>query len=580
MDFPREIDLYDWTEYAIFRVLTNKPFPSPRVWDNAGTMGFTGGNYRKDKFFDKEIFTYVITSNTRDKYGGEIRRKNTLNVDGYIRKADGHAHTFFENKISTCHLNFENFLVAQKISFEFDYQQLRDTIREIYYLVRIGTPSIDTGYIAPTGALKYNEYPSYDESKWIKLNKAFASELNNKNHIGVDFIYENVSSIFSCSIDKLSQISKGLNNELWFTDMFNFSFRERFLKNIYSLDEEEVTNNSNNKEAKVEIIKSGEIEVVNADIQETQKRNSTLDDLYKNDNQNKLKFIPSEAKIPIGFKSFGDKIKDLEFALQNPSISFRSFLIDCEYIKDGNWIEETLYCKAFDEGLYCQLIREYHRYSIAELNSMKAEEMKKAERKGAGIGGLFGLLTGGLMAPITAAMGANVGKMISNNVDERKPLKDFLPEPGLVFLKDQGSYLSLKKTYAGANTKRRICLKQNSLNNENIYFDLIPMIVFDNWVTPAQIFKLENDYYFRPISANYDINNEFNLQYNPIKYRRSYSYDPRPQKDIEKLANIKVKTRIVGETIEKTPTIFHAWLRDDESFQHFYFDYSTDGTIF
>ena len=106
------------------------------------------------------------------------------------------------------------------------------------------------------------------------------------------------------------------------------------------------------------------------------------------------------------------------------------------------------------------------------------------------------------------------------------------------------------------------------------------MIVFDNWVTPAQIFKLENDYYFRPISANYDINNEFNLQYNPIKYRRSYSYDPRPQRDIEKLANIKVKTRIVGETIEKTPTIFHAWLRDDESFQHFYFDYSTDGTIF
>ena len=77
-----------------------------------------------------------------------------------------------------------------------------------------------------------------------------------------------------------------------------------------------------------------------------------------------------------------------------------------------------------------------------------------------------------------------------------------------------------------------------------------------------------------------DTNNEFNLQYNPTKYRRSYSYDPRPQKDIEKLANIKVKTRIVGETIEKTPTIFHAWLRDDESFQHFYFDYSTDGTIF
>ena len=183
------------------------------------------------------------------------------------------------------------------------------------------------------------------------------------------------------------------------------------------------------------------------------------------------------------------------------------------------------------------------------------------------------------MAPITAAMGANVGKMISNNVDERKPLKDFLPEPYLVFLKDQGSYLSLSKIYKGRTTKRRICLKKNFLDNDFVYFDLIPMIVFDDWVTPAQIFKLENNYYFRPISANYDLNNEFGLQYNPIKYRRSYSYNPRKEGDIEKIAKV-MTTRIVGETIEKTPTIFYAWLRDDESFKHFYFDYSTDGTVF
>ena len=46
MDIPKEIDLYDWTDYAIFRSLIKKPFPSPRVWDNAGTVGFAGGNYQ------------------------------------------------------------------------------------------------------------------------------------------------------------------------------------------------------------------------------------------------------------------------------------------------------------------------------------------------------------------------------------------------------------------------------------------------------------------------------------------------------------------------------------------------------
>ena len=580
MDFPKEIDLYDWTDYAIFRVLTKKPFPSPRVWDNAGSIGFTGGNFRKDNFFDKEIFTYAITSKTIKEYGGEIRRNNTLNVDGFLKKADGNAHTLLENKNCNCLLNFDNFLESQKIPSDFDYQELRDAIRDIYFLVRISSSSIDSGYVAPKGALKYNEFPGLDERRWIKLNKAFASELNNNNHIEVDFIYKNVSSIFVCSIDKLKKISEVLNNELWFIDMFNFSLRDRFLKDIYLLNKEEVKNSPNSREGEVEIIKSSEIEIVKTEPLKSQKRNSALDDLYKNNNHNKLRFIPSEAIIPIGFKSLGNEIKDLEFAINNPSISFRSFFNDCEFLIDGNWKEETLFCEAFNEELYCQLIKEYHRFSIAELNSMKAEEMKKAERKGAGIGGLLGLMAGGIMAPITAAMGANVGKMISNNVDERKPLKDFLPEPYLVFLKDQGSYLSLSKTYKGRTTKRRICLKKNSLDDDYVYFDLIPMIVFDDWVTPAQIFKLEESYYLRPISANYDLNNEFKLEYNPIKYRRSYSYNPRRDGDIEKIANSNIKTRIVGETIEKTPTIFYAWLRDDESFKHFYFDYSTDGTIF
>lgn len=579
MNEPKEIDLLDWTDYAIFRLLIKKPFPSPRVWDNAGTMGFSGGNFQKNTFFDSNIFSTQLKRKTREKYGGEMRSVNSNY--GRILKSDRSLHTFCEEKdVGHLYLNFENFLVSQSISLDTNYKELYDAIRDIYYMVRVQNPSIDSGFLAPLYDANFTEYPNNFESDWIKINTKLGVELSKNNNLNIDFLFKSISSIFKISIDKLWEISEKLENNIWFFEMFKYSFRDSYLKKIYPLKKQEIVKSPNFEEGKVEILKNGEIEIVKSEPLKSQSKKSSFDKLYKNENQNNLRFIPSEAKIPSGFKSLGDEIKDLEFAINNPLISFRSFLNDCEFLVDGNWKEETLFCDAFNEELYCQLIKEYHRFSIAELNSMKSAEMKKAERKGAGIGGLLGLMAGGIMAPITAAMGANVGKMISNNVDERKPLKDFLPEPYLVFLKDQGSYLSLSKTYKGRTTKRRICLKKNSLDNDYVYFDLIPMIVFDDWVTPAQIFKLENSYYLRPISANYDLNNEFNLEYNPIKYRRSYSYNPRRDGDIEKIANSNIKTRIIGETIEKTPTIFYAWLRDDESFKHFYFDYSTDGTIF
>ena len=67
------------------------------------------------------------------------------------------------------------------------------------------------------------------------------------------------------------------------------------------------------------------------------------------------------------------------------------------------------------------------------------------------------------------------------------------------------------------------------------------------------------------------------IGYNPIKYRRSYSYHT--QLDI-KTPTETFSTKIIGETIEKEPMIFKASLREDKSFEHFYFDYPTDGQIF
>ena len=238
-----------------------------------------------------------------------------------------------------------------------------------------------------------------------------------------------------------------------------------------------------------------------------------------------------------------------------------------------------MFCEPFDENLYGNLIKEYHRYSISELNNIKSEELKKAERKGAGIGAAFGILTGGLMAPFTAVLGANMGRMYTNNVDKKKPIKSFLPDPYLLFVKDEGSFTSLQRRYQQVYPKRRICMRKKFLENGSVYWEIFPMILFSRWATPAQIFKLENKYYLRPISANLTKDDSNKLSYNPVKMRRSYSYLPGLSGDFLSLDPV-FSTKIIGETIEKEPVVFKAKLKDDSSFTHYYFDYGTDGKIF
>ena len=102
-----------------------------------------------------------------------------------------------------------------------------------------------------------------------------------------------------------------------------------------------------------------------------------------------LKFIPSYAQIPEGFLSLGDDVKNLKFALNNPKISFRSFFNDLEFINQGNWVEETLYTPAFDEALFCKMVKEEIRKNIALENEKRSEEINKASQRGMNIGAVI-----------------------------------------------------------------------------------------------------------------------------------------------------------------------------------------------
>ena len=282
-------------------------------------------------------------------------------------------------------------------------------------------------------------------------------------------------------------------------------------------------------------------------------------------------FVPSKAKEPKGFLTTGDDLKDLKLALKNPSISFRSFFNDIEFLKDGCWTEDALFCPPFDEALFCKYIKENHRKNLAEKTSERLKDRGAREDKYGMFGAISGLVTGNMVS------GLMLGNMLARSGNTTRsadqPIEDFLSDPSLIFSEDQGSFISLSGKYRTQTLKRRICIKKRTCINENVYFDLIPMILFENCATPGQVFKFLDGYSFRPISAGSPSTIKSGLGYNPVKIRRSLTYNPKT--DIGKTAKV-INTKIIGETVEKDCTIMYAWGKDDKSLNHFYFDYPVD----
>lgn len=289
-------------------------------------------------------------------------------------------------------------------------------------------------------------------------------------------------------------------------------------------------------------------------------------------------FSPSKAVIPEGFASRGSEKDDLLFALENPELCVRTFFNDLPLLESGNWIESTLFVPAFNEGLYSQLVIEYHRYSMTQLRDQKNEVVKQAERRGAGVGALLGFITGGgIMAPFAAMMGANINKMTANNIDPSRPIEEFLPDPKLLFTRDEGSFMALERAYQSTSIKRRVCLRKVEKEDGRLYWEVFPMILLDRQATPAQVFKWENNYFLRPITAGLSEDDNSCLGYNPFKMRRSLSYHP--AHDITVPSEF-MTTSIIGPTIDRQPVIFKTGLKEDRSFPHFYFDYPKETQLF
>ena len=620
---PKSINIYSWEGYSIYRALQGKKIPPISAWD------YCRNGFGKDfyswypywKFHLEEIFTPNSVRNFLDKHDKGItsyyppfegsgraieKADRTLGGTGEAINLFREVFTPNKSKLQSAVIAINTEYLLEKFNKSIgkgDLLYLINDIKSIYNFL-INYEIVDSDF-------HYRNKPTISSEAsiaWITFNRVLENYCKSHDSVTKEGLTEfnnklkvSFKTYFEIRHSDFKQIDQGINrpflkNYFWLLSTFSNSFSPYILKyfqtfkskfpdliNVYYTSA--LNNDSTNITKKINspteiVVTSNKINVKNSSQQIT-----GTEGIQKNVSANYRKtpiFEPSKALIPKGFTSTGNDIEDLKYAFNNPKTSFRSFFNDMPVINNGVWIEETLFTTPFNESLFSKLVHEYHRFSLTELRNQKEQLMKEAERKGAGVGGiagLFSMLTGGIMSPFTAIaplLGANVAKMAANNLDPKKPIQDFLPDPGLLFARDEGSFTSLRSAYNQPAVKRRICLRKVN-KDDNIYWDLFPMIVFANSATPAQIFKWEDIYYMRPISAALFKTDAEKLGYNPIKYRRSYSYHP--QLDI-KTPTATFSTKIIGDTIEKEPMIFKASLREDKSFEHFYFDYPTDGQIF
>ena len=114
-----ELDIFNWKDYSIFRIIEKMPFPSPRVWDS--NRGVISDLIKLDTFNKKFYFfddfpeiNYGLRSKYENKFYIQKDNKQIPKADGTLGKSGSIINFFKEKKIeiASCkidlHLVFEN----------------------------------------------------------------------------------------------------------------------------------------------------------------------------------------------------------------------------------------------------------------------------------------------------------------------------------------------------------------------------------------------------------------------------------------------------------------------------------------
>lgn len=282
-------------------------------------------------------------------------------------------------------------------------------------------------------------------------------------------------------------------------------------------------------------------------------------------------FRPSLAAIPAAFNEMRSLENELNLAIQNAPAYFQSFYNDLEPLTKSGFNDDVISANCFDEDLYCALIREMHRYTLAEVSANQDQIAKSNAGLGAMVGSLLGLITGNIFAPF---LGHTYGK---NMTDRSRRIEEFLPDPKLLFNQDINSYLSWSRGQVSFPRLRRLIIDRQIDANGRVYFRLVPAIVTADSVYPIQLFKLEpSSYFYRPLAAGIgDDAGRNQPNYDPIKIQRKY-FHIRAEGEVNPT---DISLKVYGQDIEDYSVKLYRYT--GHSLDYFYADFKIQpGSVF
>lgn len=281
-------------------------------------------------------------------------------------------------------------------------------------------------------------------------------------------------------------------------------------------------------------------------------------------------FQPSAASIPKGFESAGSHEADLRLCLANSALDIQSFFNDLNIFGDQKSIfvnDDIVSIPCFDEGLYCNIVKQMHRYTLAEMADNKDQLAKDNAGLGAMVGSLVGLMTNNIFAPF---LGYSLGK---NLTDQTSKISEFLPDPHLLFYQDTNSYLSWSRAQVSSPKLRRLILDRQTKPDGTVFFRAIPAIVTADSVFPIQLFKCGNStYFYRPFSAGIE---RSQVNYDATKIQKKYFHT----RHMGESSKLDLMIAIRGNDVEPSEQNIYRFV--GPSNDYFYLDFQIQpGSVF
>ena len=283
-----------------------------------------------------------------------------------------------------------------------------------------------------------------------------------------------------------------------------------------------------------------------------------------------LEFAPSAAIVPPGRSDISDNVASLFNSLRDQKNCIQSFFNDLVFSTESSGeislLDGVLHVPPFDEALYASLVKEMHRYTLAELYDKRTEVSDKYSYVGAGIGAVIGLMT---YNPLMPFAGGIYGR---NFAPKGKKLEEILPDPHLLFQKDQSSFTRMTRSGSLPSKLRRLIFHRIVHANGSSYYRIIPAMVSSSAIIPMQIFRCsENAYFMRPVNAGIDINDSPS-NYAPIKIQKQYYH----LLGDGKFSDTGERMSIVGDDIDGHRYRIYRHSCDTRELDYFYIDYASD----